>query len=110
MSNGCKCEYLSEKCGGEAVVCPSCHIAVQSKLSCQSTAHRIDNAMFLAELEKATECIREAISMREARIRADMAECMGRDVENVVAHDSALAGWRSVVADIGIKSAGLDGQ
>jgi len=48
--------------------------------------------------------------MREARIRADMAECIGRDVENVVAHDSALAGWRSVVADIGIKSSGPDGQ
>jgi hypothetical protein len=30
---GCKCEYLSEQCGGAAVVCQYCHDAVKADLA-----------------------------------------------------------------------------
>jgi len=33
MSDGCRCEYLSEECGGADVVCQHCHDAAKSKIN-----------------------------------------------------------------------------
>lgn len=51
MSDGCCCEYLSEQCGGEAVVCQYCHDVLKGR--CAELMERME--AMLARMEGESE-------------------------------------------------------